>query len=164
MVEVSIASEADLEDIVDLFHRMNSHYFGDQAHQRGEIEGYVRRNLFQPHCGVKVALAKEGRAPLGIATFAILYPAPNLTGQLFLKDLFTIREARKKGVGTAFLHFLAAHALASQCSRLDWTAETANPDALAYYDRLGVPRVREKVYYRLEGEALRSMAIHPLRE
>ena len=158
MLDVSIASESDLKDIVDLFHWMDCHYYGDQAHQRTDIEGYVKRNLFQPHCGVQVALARDGKAPLGIATFSILYPAPGMTGQLFLKDLFTVREARKKGVGLAILHFLASHALAMECSRFDWTAETTNPKAIAYYDRLGIPRVQEKVYYRLEGEALRSMA------
>ena len=35
---------------------------------------------------------------------------------------------------------------------------SANPKALEFYDRLGVPRVDEKVYYRLAGEKLKSFA------
>jgi ribosomal protein S18 acetylase RimI-like enzyme len=47
------------------------------------------------------------------------------------------------------------------CVRFDWSAETDNPDALAFYDRLGAKRVAEKIYYRLEGEGLQQLAAGP---
>ena len=53
---------------------------------------------------------------------------------------------------------LARLALKRGCSRLDWTAETDNPDAIAYYERLGVPRLEEKVYFRLDGVRLAAFA------
>jgi GNAT superfamily N-acetyltransferase len=158
MIAVSIASKADVDDIVGLFYRIDLHYFPGDAPSKTNISAYVRWNLFQAHCGVQVALAREGAQPLGLATFSILYPAPRMTGQLFMKDLFTIEEARGKGVGRALMVFLANHALEKGCSRFDWTAETTNPKALEFYDRLGVPRVDEKVYYRLAGEKLKSFA------
>jgi GNAT superfamily N-acetyltransferase len=158
MIAVSIGTKADIEDIVELFHRIDLHYFADEAPSKEEISGYVRRNLFQEHCGVRVALAREDGRPLGLATFAILYPAPRMTGQLFMKDLFAVEESRGKGVGRAIMRFLAEHALEKGCGRFDWTAETTNPSALEFYDRLGIPRVEEKVYYRLTGEKLKSFA------
>jgi GNAT superfamily N-acetyltransferase len=158
VISVSLASESEIEDIIELFHRIDAHYFPDAAPTKAEISKYVRNNLFQPHCGVQVAIAREGAQLLGIATFAILYPAPGMSGQLFMKDLFTVSEARGKGVGKAIMKFLAKHALERKCSRFDWTAETDNPKAIEFYDRLGVPRVKEKVYYRLTKEKLRSFA------
>jgi GNAT superfamily N-acetyltransferase len=157
-ISVSIASADDLENIVELFHQIDLHYFADAAPARDEISEYVRRNLFKEHCGVQVVLAKENNLPLGIATFAILYPAPGLSGQLFMKDLFTVGAARGKGVGQAIMRFLAQYALQMNCSRFDWTAETTNPKAVEFYDRLGIPRVEEKVYYRLTKEKLKAFA------
>ena len=84
--------------------------------------------------------------------------APSLGGQLFMKDLFVAPEARGRGAGQALMEFLARLALARGCVRFDWTAETSNPAALAFYDRLGARRIEEKVYFRFDGEALRALA------
>jgi ribosomal protein S18 acetylase RimI-like enzyme len=75
-----------------------------------------------------------------------------------MKDLFTLAEARGRGVGRTLMAFLARQAMERGCVRFDWTAETDNPEALAFYDRLGARRVAEKVYYRFEGETLRQFA------
>ena len=158
MVEVSLASSADLDDIVDLFYQVDLHYFRDAAPTKEEISRYVRRSLFQPQCGVRVVIAKVDSKPLGIATFSVLYPAPGMTGQLFMKDLFTVRAGRGKGIGKAIMSFLAKLAIQEQCSRFDWTAETTNPEALRFYDHLKIPRVEEKVYYRLTGKRLLEFA------
>ena len=56
------------------------------------------------------------------------------------------------------LAHLAALAVARGCVRLDWTAETDNPGALAFYDRIGAKRITEKVYFQLDGDALKQMA------
>jgi len=56
------------------------------------------------------------------------------------------------------MRFLARLAVERGCVRFDWTAETDNPDALGFYDRLGARRVADKVYYRFDGEALQRLA------
>ena len=77
----------------------------------------------------EIALAEiEGKA-VGLATFAILYPAPGPSGQLLMKDLFTLATARGRGVGHALMTFLACLALERGCTRFDWTAETDNSEA-----------------------------------
>lgn len=157
-MHVSLASNRDKVDLVEMFHRLGLHYFGDRAASREALGPYVDRALFGPSPGVQAALAREAGTPVGLATFAILYPAPGLSGQLFMKDLFVVQEARGLGVGKAILAFLAAHALRNGCSRLDWTAETDNPGAVDFYRHLGIPEVKEKVYFRLSGDRLKGLA------
>jgi ribosomal protein S18 acetylase RimI-like enzyme len=56
------------------------------------------------------------------------------------------------------LEYLARLAVSRGCVRLDWTAETSNPRALAFYDRLGARRVTEKIYFRVDGDMLQKWA------
>lgn len=158
MVTIEVASAGDVEDIVALFHRIDQHYYREDAASRERTEAYVRTNLNAGHWGVQVAIARDGGAPVGIATWSVLYPAPRLAGQLFMKDLFVVDAARGKGVGRALMAFLAQQAIDCGCERFDWTTETANPAAMAWYDELGARRVTEKVYYRLTGDALAAVA------
>ncbi len=69
-----------------------------------------------------------------------------------------VAEARDAVAGKALIAYVARLAVARGCARFDWTAERSNPSALAYYDRLGVPRVEDKVYYRLDGASLAKFA------
>lgn len=158
MIITELADERDLEAIADLLYEMKVHYWGPEAHSRAEIDAYVKENFFQPHCGVDVALARENGKAVGLATFSILYPGPDGGGQLYLKDLFTTRSSRGKGVGLALMRYLARYAIDHQCNRLDWTAETDNPDAIAFYERIGASKVEEKVYFRFTGEDLDAFA------
>jgi hypothetical protein len=47
--------------------------------------------------------------------------------------------------------------VAQDYSRLDWTTGADHAAARALYDRLA-PRQQAKIYYRLQGEALRGCA------
>ena len=158
MLNIDLAQEDDIEAIADLLHEMKVHYWGPHAHTRDEIGSYVRENFFQPHCGVNVALARDDKTATGFATFSILYPGPDGGGQLFLKDLFTTKSSRGTGVGLALMKFLANYAIEHKCNRFDWTAETDNPDAITFYERIGANRVEEKVYFRFTGEDLNAFA------
>ncbi len=42
--------------------------------------------------------------------------------------------------------------------RLDWTADRGDERLIRYYDALGAAEQREKVFYRLAGEALIAVA------
>jgi GNAT superfamily N-acetyltransferase len=154
---IRLAGAGDEAILAALFHAVDLHYWGAAAPSRETMAEHVRRNVVGAR-SCEIAIAElEGR-PVGLATFAVLYPAPGPAGQLFMKDLFTLAEARGRGVGQALMGFLAGLALERGCTRFDWTAETDNPEALAFYDRLGARRVAEKIYYRFEGKALRALA------
>jgi GNAT superfamily N-acetyltransferase len=156
-IQIRLAGPGDAAALTELFDAVDRHYWGAAAPSRKAMAEHVRlRVLSATSC--EVALAEIDGDAVGLATFAILYPAPGPSGQLFMKDLFTLAAARGRGVGHALMAFLARLALERGCGRFDWTAETDNPETLAFYDRLGARRVEEKVYYRFDGEALKALA------
>ena len=91
-------------------------------------------------CEILLAEA-DGRA-FGFATFSVNHPGAELQGQLTLKDLYLRAEGRGQGLGPKIIQELARIALARDCARVDWTSETTNPRALAFYDRIGARRER----------------------
>lgn len=153
-----LATQADSAALGALFHENAVHYFGDKAPALDAMVAHVRDDVLGPRANVEILLAEQAGAAIGFASFAVVHPAPDLTGQLFLKDLFVTAAARGAGTGAFLLRALAKIAVERGCSRLDWTAEDYNPRALALYDRLGAKRLTEKVYYRFDGDALKAFA------
>ncbi|OHX20354.1 GNAT family N-acetyltransferase [Chromobacterium sphagni] len=158
MITTRLAAPADSDALAELFYQMDKHYFGAERAKLDASARYVAANLFQPHCGVQTMLAERDGLTLGLATFSLLYPAPEYSGQLFMKDLFTCEEARGSGAGKTLLQALARLALEHGCQRLDWTAERGNAAALAFYRHIGASVVEDKVYYRISGAALTAFA------
>ena len=152
------ATPADHQVVGELFHRCDLHYWGDKAPAAEAMADHVREHVLAKTANVEIILAELGGTAIGFATFAVLYPAPDLGGALFLKDLFTLEEARGKGVGLTLMRELARIAVARGCVRFDWTAEDYNPRAMDFYERIGARRATEKVYYRFDGDALRRFA------
>jgi ribosomal protein S18 acetylase RimI-like enzyme len=155
-ITIRAATKDDLGALTDLFHAIEMHYFGEKAATRDSIAVHVARNVLPSRC--ELLIAENNGVAVGLVSFAVVYPAPDLGGQMIMKDLFVTDAARGMGVGRIMLEHLARLAIARGCARLDWTAETDNPRALAFYDRLGAKRVDEKVYYRLDGDLLNRMA------
>jgi GNAT superfamily N-acetyltransferase len=87
-----------------------------------------------------------------------MFPAPNLSGQMYMKDLFVSSDARGRGVGIFIMKHLANLALDIGCYRLDWTAENTNPSAGEFYKAIGANILHEKEYYRFAGEQLAAFA------
>ncbi|HEY2112199.1 MAG TPA: GNAT family N-acetyltransferase [Dongiaceae bacterium] len=156
-IQIRLAGPGDAAALTELFDAVDRHYWGSAAPSPSAMAEHVRRRVLTA-TSCEIALAEMDGQAVGLATFAVLYPAPGPSGQLFMKDLFTVAAARGRGVGHALMIFLARLALERGCGRFDLTAETDNPEALAFYDRLGARRVEEKVYYRFDGKALRALA------
>jgi uncharacterized protein len=155
---VTFLDGTGLDDLAGVFAELHRHYVGDAAPPLAVVRDNLRHALCAGGADVRVAVARQGGSIAGIATVARLIPAPGAQAQLFMKDLY-VREAwRGQGVGERLMAFLARHALQQGCVRLDWTTETGNPAALAFYDRLGAARVTEKVYFRFSGDALAALA------
>ncbi|MGF1626266.1 MAG: GNAT family N-acetyltransferase [Alphaproteobacteria bacterium] len=156
-LRIRLAGGDDAATVTDLFHATDAHYWGAAAPSYAATAAHVRDHVLAPGSGCEIALAERDGVGLGYATFAVLYPAPDLGGALFMKDLFVTGEARSSGIGEAMIRFLAAEALRRGCVRFDWSAETENQGALRLYDRLGAQRVPNKVYYRLQADALHRL-------
>ncbi|MEO1224402.1 MAG: GNAT family N-acetyltransferase [Pseudomonadota bacterium] len=148
---------SDLAALGTLFQEMASHYFPDRSCSQSDAAMQVVERL-KAHPGCEVLIAWRDGAPLGFAAFSVLFPANGLGAQIFLRDLFVTDRARSQGIGERLLRASASIAVERGCSRMDWTTATSNPDAMALYDRLVSQRLDEKVYYRLEGDALADFA------
>ena len=153
------ATHADRDAVPRLLHELKVHYWGaDKAPTLEDVATLVADRLLVDNPSCEVLLAETGGKLVGLATFAVVYPGPRIGGVLFLKDLYIRADARGGGIGEAIMRYLARLAVERGCERFDWTTETSNPRAMAFYDRLGAKRVADKVYYRFDGEALTAMA------
>jgi GNAT superfamily N-acetyltransferase len=56
--------------------------------------------------------------------------------------------ARRHGIGRALMRELHAVAEEHRCSRIEWTADTDQPDAQRFYASLGAEPLATKVFYR----------------
>lgn len=152
------ATPADAAALAELFHLCDRHYWGDKAAPLEEIAVHVRDNVLSEAADAQVLLAEADGRAVGFACFALLYPAPDCGGQVYMKELFVRADARGGGIGITLMRAVARHGVARGAVRLDWTAETTNPRALDFYDRLGAKRIPEKVYFRFDGERLTEFA------
>ena len=152
-----IAGMVDLDVVAALLLATKRYYWGEHA----DNEATTRRaaeDLVGGGADCKMLIGWLEDVPAAYATFAILHPAQSEHGTLFMKDLFVLDGARDRGLGEVMMRRLAALAVARGCRRFDWTAETDNPRALAFYDRLSAQRVTDKVYFRFTGEDLTRFA------
>lgn len=156
------ANKSNIEELLPIFRELEEYYFGEGAASLDDIRNYFQNNVFSEISGVQVILAKDAHGQVvGFATISILYPAPKLSGQVYMKDLFTSASSRGQGVGKMLMKFIAKYALENGCNRLDWTAETSNPIAGNFYLAIGAEQVQEKQYFRFEGSTLSHFASTP---
>ncbi len=97
---------------------------------------------------------------LALCGFALVsvFPGPGISSGWYLKELYVVDHARSKGVGKQLIKALTQVALSRGYERLDWVTTRDNAKALAFYDRIGAKQAHEKVYYRLDAEALSKLA------
>jgi GNAT superfamily N-acetyltransferase len=149
MISIRALSPADHTELAALFGEMQSHYRVDCPNLDVIIAGL--RSL---PAGVEILVAEAHSRIVGFAAFSTIFPGPGLASGLFLKELFVSASSRGAGVGRRLMHALAQISVERGHKRVDWTADGANPRLLAFYESLGAAPKTEKVFYRLEGEAL----------
>ena len=104
-------------------------------------------------------LAFWGDRAVAYASVALVSPSNGPRGRtLFMKELFVAESARGEGIGEAMMAYLARLAVEKGCDRLDFTTTDINAGARRFYARIGAREASEKVYLRLEGEALAALA------
>ncbi|MEW2164436.1 GNAT family N-acetyltransferase [Streptomyces sp. NPDC007084] len=145
MVEISKATEADVEVISVILGEIEEYYGGENI--PGDL-GQIRTALFSEQPAATVLLARDGETVLGLASYSRLWPAAGADTSLYLKELYVREAARRRGVARALMAELRKAAGRLGCSRLEWTADTDNPTALALYEALGVTPHQGKIFYR----------------
>ncbi|GJD53631.1 hypothetical protein OPKNFCMD_6408 [Methylobacterium crusticola] len=153
---VRAAAPADHARLAALFEEMQA-YYAVPCPPRPAIEA----GLASRPEGAEILVAEAGDALLGFAAFSATYPGPGLAGGLFLKELFVAAAHRGGGAGRALVRAVAAAATARGLGRVDWTADAGDARLLAFYRSLGGSPKPDKVFFRLEGEALAGLGRDP---
>ncbi len=94
-------------------------------------------------------------APYRVAGFALWYHNfSTFRGKrgLYLEDLFVRPEFRGKGCGRALLSWVAEHARATDCFRVDWSVLSWNESAKSFYRTLGAAPVAGWEWWRISLE------------
>jgi GNAT superfamily N-acetyltransferase len=149
LITVAEAKPGDEERIADLLGELDL-FYGDAPHGTGdERAARVRAMLFGDPPAARALLAWDGPALAGLASWTLLWPATGLATSLYLKDLYVADDYRRSGVGRLLMDELRQIAAARGCSRMEWTTDTDNKTAMAFYAELGARPLASKVFYRV---------------
>jgi len=110
----------------------------------------------RPHAEVLVA-ANDG-ATVAFALYFHNFSTFEGKPGVYLEDLFVRPEARGSGLGKALLKRLAAIAIERDCARLEWWVLDWNEPAIQFYQSLGATPMDEWTTFRVDGDALTSLA------
>ncbi len=127
------------------------------SHKVSATEHDLRDALFGPRPACDALIAFVAGEPAGYALYFETYSTFRGKRGIFLEDLFVEPEHRGKGIGAALLKHVAQVAF-DRGGWLQWLVLDWNEPAIAFYKRLGAERVEDWLSYRLEGEALATLA------
>jgi GNAT superfamily N-acetyltransferase len=150
------AGAADAGLILELIRELAG--FERLAHEVVADAAALRRHLFGGRPAAEVLIAEVGDAPAGFAlyfpTFSTFVGKPGL----YLEDLFIRPAYRGRGIGRAVLIHLSRLAVERGCGRLEWSVLDWNERAIGFYRELGARPMSDWTVFRLDGEALETLA------
>jgi GNAT superfamily N-acetyltransferase len=159
-VTISPASPEDVQAIAALLAEMDRFYGVTSEAPLDERLGQINEALFASPPAAHALLAWDGAEPVGFAAYSFLWPAVGLTPSLCLKELYVAARSQRQGVGKRLMGALFDVAGKHRCSRVEWTTDTDNVGAQAFYDSLGLPPYPSKIFYRVE-DAGRGLQFPP---
>ncbi|MGV1947407.1 MULTISPECIES: GNAT family N-acetyltransferase [Agrobacterium] len=142
-----------LRSAADLMQEMQAYYKVPCPSCDEVLQGLVER----PDAAEIIVAIDQG-CVVGFAAFSAIYPGPYLQPGLFLKELYVRSAYRGRGIGRELIAQLAQLALERRLSRIDWTADANDQHLLGFYDNIGGERKPDKIFYRLDGDALKRIA------
>ena len=151
------AAEADLDTIIELIHAL-AEYEREPEAVRLDRE-MLRGHLFGPRPYAEVMLAEtDAGQSAGFTLFFHNFSTWEGRPGIYLEDLFVRPEFRGHGYGKALLSELARIAVERGCARLEWAVLDWNEPSIQFYRALGARPMDEWTTYRVDGEALRTLA------
>jgi GNAT superfamily N-acetyltransferase len=144
-VIIRAATLEDVPALVDLLAERDRYY---AVHGAAPSFAAIADALFGPVPAARALLAFDDGELAGLAAYAFLWPAAGVTRSLYLKELFVLATFRRHGIGRLLMRELGRIAEEHRCSRIEWTADTDNPDAQRFYASLGAEPLATKIFYR----------------
>jgi len=148
MITLSDALPGDEAAIAALCTELDEFYGSLSQGLPGERAAQVQDVLFGDPPLARALVARDGEAPAGFAAYSFLWPAVGLTASLYLKELYVAEAHRRTGVGRLLIDGLYDVARRRGLSRVEWTTDTSNVGAQAFYESLGARPLASKIFYR----------------
>jgi GNAT superfamily N-acetyltransferase len=158
VISITNAEPEDAEALARLAEEMDRFYGASEFESLEVRVRQIREALFSNSPSAHSLLVWDSGRLTGFASYSFLWPAVGLTRSLYLKELYVVEEARRKGIGKLLMQNLYDIAVKHNCSRVEWTTDSDNPCAQQFYSELGVPAKESKLFYRIEGEDLKRQA------
>lgn len=134
---VRAARRADYSQWRPLWDGYNAFYgrSGDTA-LAPEITAATWERFFDPYEPMFALVAEQDGALLGLVHYLLHRSTTALLPSVYLQDLFTVAEARGKGVGRALIEAVYAAAKAQGLPRVYWLTHETNETAMMLYDQI----------------------------
>ena len=162
MITLADAAPGDEDKVAALCAELDA-YYGDVPEGTPEERAAVVRDmLFGVPPLAYALLAWDSPALAGFAAYSFLWPAAGLSASLYLKELYVAVAYRRAGVGRMLMDGLGAVAARRGLSRVEWTTDTSNQGAQAFYEALGAKPLASKVFYRVTGDGPAGPVGRPL--
>jgi GNAT superfamily N-acetyltransferase len=122
------------------------------------VEDFQRRGPGGEKPLFDALVAEEEGEAIGFALYFLTFSTWTGRPTLYLEDLFVRPERRGRGAGRALFEEVAKIAVEKGCARFDFQVLDWNQSAIDFYVSLGARPRREWIPFRVEGEALESLA------
>ena len=149
MIDVRPFDPTDLDSILLLTDEMQRFYGEAIDNERAARLDELRAALNGPAPHSHVLLAWQDNSCVGFVSYSMLWPAVGLTSSLYLKELFVSSDARRSGVATTLMGSLLRLAREAGLTRIEWTTEPTNEEAMAFYASLGAESLPNKTFFRI---------------
>lgn len=133
-------------------------YYGAPEPEPFEVRvRQTRHALFADPPSAYTLLAWDGEQLVGLAAYSYQWPATGSTRSLFLKELYVTEPRRGSGVGMALMRELFRVAAEHDCCRVEWTTDEGSVGAQEFYERLDLPQLPTKLFYRADKAAIQRL-------
>jgi len=162
-MQVDLVSPAQHESLVELLCELHSYYNPGACVPHEMVRSHLVENLLGPDSPLRLVVAcNDGGRVLGLAAISLTYSlvdaSPAQRRHCQLKELYVRSSDRSLGVGKALMVWVARHAAANGCHRIDWPVKAGNARGIAFYQGLGAQQVTERLSFRLSEPCLGELA------
>jgi GNAT superfamily N-acetyltransferase len=157
---IRAATPADIPVLLQFIRELAA--YEELSHEVLATEAMLHRHLFGERRHAEAVLACENGQSIGFALF--FHNFSTFVGKpgLYLEDLYVQPEFRGRGYGKALMIHLARLARERDCGRFEWWVLNWNQPSLDFYRSLGAVPMSDWGVQRVTGQALVSLAAHPL--
>jgi GNAT superfamily N-acetyltransferase len=153
---IQAATKADVPVIFSFIQKLAD--YERLSHEVTATEKTLAETLFGRRRTAEVAIGYFKRQPVSFVLFFHNYST--FLGQpgIYIEDLYVEEDFRRRGFGSAMLHYVSKLAIDRRCGRLEWSVLDWNEPAINFYKKIGAVPMNEWTVFRMTGEKLTKLA------